>query len=523
MILTDDQTRRIVEEIQGDAEVSRRALVKRRHDIYNDGGKAFLIENILREFGRDALGEMRITPINLLKKIVDKRAGVYRKAPVRKAENPQDQALVDYYAKTLSFNELMQKANRYLALASNTVVYFRPHNGTIKACVVPAYQYSIIANPIDQTVVDAYIFSSFVQEGRVAPDSAALPATGVQSYNQQRGFAQQGDLVASNEKSSDFTAQKYMFWTDQEQFTTDKSGNRYAEPGQDDSQFQNPIGIAPVVNVARDRDNIPWAPQGEDMVDLTIALQMGWTDVMTIAKHQGFSILTITSEEEPKKLTIGVNRAVWLKTNPQGPQPSIGYVQGNSPLAQYKELLTELLGLLLTTNNMDPNAIGGKAASKNFTSGFHALIAMADSLEAIEADKPIMLSTEMQSWEIIAKWHNWMFDAGILNEEARAMGKFTEDFTVSVMFGDVTPIESEDERIARVEKLMSMGLITKKDAIRKLQPELSEDQVEAKLLDLDNEKSDNVAKMQGFFEGGTDVSEEDSKEDDQEDSQEGQI
>jgi hypothetical protein len=510
MILTDDQTRRIVEEIQGDAEVSRRALVKRRHDIYNDGGKAFLIENILREFGRDALGEMRITPINLLKKIVDKRAGVYRKSPIRKAENPQDQALVDYYTKAMSFNELMQKANRYLALASNTVVYFRPHNGEIKACVVPAYQYSIVPNPIDQTVVDAYIFSTFVQEGRVAPDSAPIPATGVQSYNQQRGFKHQGDLVASNEKASDFTAQKYMFWTAMEQFTTDKSGNRFMEPGQDDTQYQNPIGIAPVVNVARDRDNIPWAPQGEDMVDLTIALQMGWTDVMTIAKHQGFSILTITSEEEPKKLTIGVNRAVWLKTNPQGPQPSIGYVQGNSPLAQYKELLTELLGLLLTTNNMDPNAIGGKAASKNFTSGFHALIAMADSLEAIEADKPIMLSTEMQSWEIISKWHNWMFDVGVLNEEAKAYGKFTEDFSVSVMYGDVTPIESEDERIARVEKLINMGLITKKDAIKKLQPELTDDQVDAKLLALQTEKSDNMTRAQEMF--GGDNAEEETQE-----------
>lgn len=500
MILSQDQVKDIVKEIQGDNEVNRRGLVKRRHDVYNDGGKAFLIEKILKEFGKDALEEMRLTPINLLKKIVDKRAGIYRRPPRRVAENPQDQALLDYYTRELSFNELMQKANRYLVLASNCTVYFRPHMGKIKSCVVPAYQYSIVPNEVDQTIPEVFIFSSFVQEGRVAPDSAPLPATGVQSLNEQRGFKQEGDLVASNEKSSEFTAQKYLFWTAEQQFTTDKAGNLYLDPSMGEEQVFNPIKTLPVINVARDRDNEAWAPQGEDMVDLTIALQMGWTDVMTIAKHQGFSILTITSEEEPKKLTIGVNRAVWLKTSPQGPQPSIGYVQGNSPLAQYKELLTELMGLLLSTNNMDPGSIGGKA--KTFTSGFHALIAAADSLEAIEADKPIMLKAEHESWNVIAKWHNWMFDVGQLDQEAAQLGKFSEQFKPVIVFSDIKPIESDDEKISRVEKLINMGLVTRKNALRMLNPEMNEETLDATLAEIDQEKAGNVAKMQEMFSQG---------------------
>jgi hypothetical protein len=57
---------------------------------------------------------------------------------------------------------------------------------------------------------------------------------------------------------------------------------------------------------------------------------------------------------------------------------------------------------------MDPGSIGGQKQTQQYTSGFHALLSMADSLEAIESDKPIMLDAEKEIWEKIVLWHNWM-------------------------------------------------------------------------------------------------------------------
>ena len=48
--LSQDTVRQIIEEINGQSELTRRALAKRRHDIYKDGGKHYLIEQIKREF-----------------------------------------------------------------------------------------------------------------------------------------------------------------------------------------------------------------------------------------------------------------------------------------------------------------------------------------------------------------------------------------------------------------------------------------------------------------------------------------
>jgi len=84
-ILNQALRSQIIGEITDEGEISRRFLMKRRHDIFKDGGKEFLIEQIRREFGAESLKEMRIAPINLLKKIVNKRSQIYNKPPVRES------------------------------------------------------------------------------------------------------------------------------------------------------------------------------------------------------------------------------------------------------------------------------------------------------------------------------------------------------------------------------------------------------------------------------------------------------
>jgi hypothetical protein len=499
--LTDGMIQNILAEISGPDENNRRALAKKRHDIYKDGGKEFLVEQIMREFGKDSLAEMRLTPINFLKKIVNALGAVYKRPPKRICQDPDDQALVDYYSHELDVNWLMQKANRYLVLAANTVIYARPWqnpDGTysIRAQVTPSYLYSIVPKALDKCQIETVIFSAFVESGRITPQSAPPAATGVQGYSQERGYKTTEDYVASNERETALQSEQYIFWSDEEHVTTNESGSRFMMPGQGDEQFINPIGKMPIVNLARDRDNEPWATQGADLVDLTTALQLGWCDALTIAKTQGFAQMIMMSEEEPKKLTMGLNRALWLKIAPNSPTPSVSYVSPNSPLSEYTEMLDKLTKLMLTTNNMDPGSVGGDAKTTSYSSGFHALIAMSDNLEAIQSDQPTMAKAEDEFWDLIAKWHNWMLENGLLESEAAALGEFSEEFEVQVVYPDPRPLESEDERIARVKSLSDMGLITKRQALKTLHPEFTDEQIEALMQEIADEKSDNFAKAQ---------------------------
>jgi hypothetical protein len=148
----------------------------------------------------------------------------------------------------------------------------------------------------------------------------------------------------------------------------------------------------------------------------------------------------------------------------------------------------EILGLLLTTNDMEPQAIsGGKTTAQNYTSGFHALIAMSDNLEAIEMDKPAMLEAEKEHFEIIKRWHNMLFDLNALEPEVRALGRFSDDFGITVIFADVKPLESEDEKLNRIKLKTELKLMTRSEALRILNPDLTDEQLAEKLRLIDEE------------------------------------
>lgn len=493
--LTGEFLKSTIAEIESESERTRRALAKRRHDIYRDGAEKFLIESIRREFSESAVKEMRLVPLNLLKIIVQKIARVYSRPPTRKAANPSDQQLVDYYVNDLRMNELMQKANRYYVLASNTALYVRPkinptdvESNKLSFNVVPSYLYSVIPNPIDRTEIDSYIFSAFVAEGMIAPDEGLTPATGRQGFNASPGYKTDRDIVDSREKSMAQNAEQYLFWTKDWHVTTDSTGSPLMDTTQDNEQFVNPIGRLPVVGLQKDRDNEAWATDNEGTVSICMTIASAWSDLVTIAKHAGFNICSIISEEEPTKLTIGVNRGIHLKPTQTAPNPSISFVSQNPPLAEYEGIVTTLAKLVLMTSNVEPGSVNASQA-QSFTSGFHQLLAMSDALEAIKADQPVMRRAEEDVWDVIKKFHNWMFDSNLLNSKARKLGRFSDDFSVSIQFAEIKPIESEQDRLARVKQLFELGLATKRDAMQILHPEMSEEDIDSKLLEISQESA----------------------------------
>lgn len=500
MILGQGQLQKLVEEINQQEEESRRAEFKKRHDIYRDGGAEYLLEELVREFGTDSIKEMRIAPINLLKKIVNKKSTLYKKPPVRAAANEKDQALVDYYVNEFDLDVTMQKAQRYFHLFSNLVIYLVPKEDRIQIRVVPPYLYSVVTNQLDQTFADAYLFNSFTEEGLILPFDDVPSATGAQGYTREDGVRESGDRINSQEDALNPENRNYIFWSDQQHMTLDASGSPMIDPNKDhEEQFLNPWGEMPIVNVAKDRDSEFWATQGKDMISLTMTIQKAWTDLLTYSKHQGYGIPVFIGEEEPTKLEFGVNRAIFLKQKPDGPTPSFSFVSSNPPIGEQKDMIMELLGLLLSTNDMNPKEIGGTNSARNFSSGFQAMIENADILEAREADKPVFRTVEKQLWHKIRLIHNWMFDFGVLNEEAQALGKFSDELEVGVEYSDIKPLESESDRIGHVKELMSLGLLTKRQAIKKLQPSKSDEEIEQDIEQISQETQERVTQARAQF------------------------
>lgn len=486
MELDKGTIRQIVAEINSEGEVDRRAQMLVRHKIYKDGGKEFLLEAVRREFNEDAVKEMRLTPINILKKIINMKSQVYRRAPMRETELESDQALVDYYVDSLGLNVKMQKANRYFNLFSNCQLYVRLDNSmNLNLDIVTPYQYSIIPNSFDLSIMEGVVFSTFPKQDELTEESDAGPATGRSNYNKNKQSEQEENLVKFDGVNSNDNT-RYVIWTN-ESYVVVNSKGEYVEAMTED--LMNPLGFIPAVHLTKDRDNEVYSTVGADVTDLTQTIQMGWSDLLTIAKHQGFSLLTFTGPEAPQKMTIGINRVIWLKQENDQPTPTVDYVTAASPLSEYKDLLVEQLAMLLSTNDLNPQAVGGTFAANQSTSGFHALIQNADTIEAIESDKPTLKDAEKELWSIISRYHNHLADAGVLPPGLAELGKFSDDFVVDIKYRDARPLSSEAEEIANVKNLLADGLISKRQALKKLNPDLSDEQVEALLQEIVEEKS----------------------------------
>ena len=100
-----------------------------------------------------------------------------------------------------------------------------------------------------------------------------------------------------------------------------------------------------------------------------------------------------------------------------------------------------------------------------------------------------MADAEHELWEVISKWHNYLFDVGLLQPDVKALGKFSEDLDVSVVYAATKPMESDQERISTVKELLSLGLISQQDAIKRLNPDMTPDQVDQKIKEIEDESS----------------------------------
>jgi hypothetical protein len=133
-------------------------------------------------------------------------------------------------------------------------------------------------------------------------------------------------------------------------------------------------------------------------------------------------------------------------------------------------------------------------------------------LQAAEKDKPMLRDAEVRFWKLIAKLHNFAFDhKQLTDKDAIKLGKFSADFEMGISYSDAKPLESEMEVINVLKGKKELGLYSRADGLKKLEPNLTEKEIEAKLAEIDEESQARAAAF------GTPDAEDDETDDDNED------
>lgn len=478
----------IITEIKSNAEKSRRAYALRRHKIYRDGGREFLIEALETEFPMDAIKEFRLCTVNYLKKLVLKKSLIYKNPPIRKVvtQLDSDQKLVDFYTNELAFNIKMRQANEYYNLQANTALYVYPKGDFLEFKVVPPHLYSIVPDPYDRTKVKVWAFNNFAEASDITKQQDLPAATGHTGFDRTRN-ATAPNTVDSNALVSG-QGRNFILWSDVFHATLDEDGRPIVlDPEKGMEQFINPIQMAPVVHLQKQTDNEAWSTAGEDAVDITILLQRMWTDLATVIKHQGFGQLVIISEERPEKLEIGITKGMWLKRHEGKDAPEVKYLTADSRISEIKETIRDLTFILFSTNEVNPSAVGKSDGGATFNSGIQAMLEMSDAYDAMKADQPTHADAEKDVWQIISRYHNYMLDLGILREDARSLGKFSEAFDLSVIYQDIKPMVSDQDKLNLIKDQLALKIITRQDALKSLHPDWTDEEIQTKLQEIDTE------------------------------------
>jgi len=489
MILDKEVRSVLIKEIEGTENVGRKREAFKRYEILKDRIKKYILANLLEELDPETVQDMqsRIATVNIYKKVVGKKARVYRTTPKREAVENITQEQLDEFIDKLGMNIKMKKANKYLEAMLNTDVFVRPikevqeltQNGTAKYSYrvdpMPPHKYDVIQDANDPERAMGYILSPYHEQTAVSDQNPQTREQGgaVSNFRDGDGKSQ---AIADSPADQD---KQYVWWGNKYHFTFNKDGDIITALSPEDGL--NPIGVLPFESLAKDRDGEFWAVGGEDLIDGSILINTILSDIYYIAKMHGTGLFYLFGKGVPKSYKVGPNQAITMDVAEGDPTPTIGFANANPQLNEHKNLVEQYLAILLTTNDLEPGSVQGQLSATSSNSGVQEMIMKSEPVGSVEDDQEIFRIAEPRIAKKAARWHNLYLDKGLLIDDLAKIGKIPDGFDYSIKFGAVQQFMSEQEKLTVIEQRLAIGLDSMIDAIMLDNPDLSYAEAEKRL------------------------------------------
>lgn len=503
----------------------RKSQMLRRHEIYRDKNKKWVMHSIEREgFKPETIAQMqnRATNISVCRKIVNKLAQTYMGGVERMAGEPTikegkkiqppSQLSLDSWVDELDFNTNMKKVDRYLRLFRNTLAGIIPvkeeYNGLtayrLAFKVLAPWEYDVIEDPCDPTKMSVLIISSFADRMRLMRyEDYSAGAQGIRTANSLSSINQGFDSVIAEgdgENNTDANKRQFIWWSGKYHFTTDARGkiiqSKSPEPVTGATlSYLNPIGVNPWENFTTDQDGNFWAVGGEDITEASILINKKMTDVNFISFTQGWGQLVIDAENIPKKLAGGPDNAFIFERTVGGQPASVFFASSNPPIEAWLETVRMTLAMILSTNDLSPRNISAKLDVSNVASGVSLMVENSEILADIKDFQELFRDREPCLWEVLKKWHTLYKQNSWLCKTQMEIEPIPEEVSVKLKFHEMKPPMSDKERLEELKLRKDLGIATIIDLLKKDNPDLSEEEATKKAEELLGEKQ----KMQQIF------------------------
>lgn len=475
----------------------------KRHELNRGLSKKWVEDSLKKETLSDdtiALMINRASNISVLRKISTKIAKCYAGGAIRTVEGDEASTKsVEMLSDELDINTVLDRADKYSYFDNNALAYVIPELANVddegksqfklKLRVLPSYSYDVISDAYYPSKPKAIILSQF-----------PTGATQVEQFIKEGQTGREGSVQShqdhlSRGKTLEQSNWRAIWWTDKYHFTTDIEG-RIIPPSTPNPEMDglNPIGTLPFIPIVTEaQDECYWVTGGNDLVDGDLWINKTLTDLSTIAYVQGWGQPVMTGKDLPKVVHAGPNKCIMLeqKSNDE-PTPQFFFAQASPDITSWLSFIEQYTALLLSTRNLSPRNVSAKLDATNVASGIALLIEKSESTDDVKNKQREFQDKEPLIWEVIRRWHSLYFDAKLLVPDFMEIAPI-KDSNVKVKFLPISVPVTEGEVLDNLKKRSDLGIATLKDLIMLDNSDLSEEEAEAKVAELEAEKKANMA------------------------------
>lgn len=440
-----------------------------KNKVYLEGNRVKLdiYDGNLIGYVRDALAktlsenyfkkiEERILPINVLPRIIQKSAKSYVTKPTRLTEEKYKE-FISAYEDFFFMNSKMSGSDTYAHLFKGYALEPFLHEGKPKLRVLPYDRFLPYSDDkVDET--NMTIFIKFMGKRVVTKLGKDVVVEVFHAYSKDEfvSFDSDGDLV-----SDDMVLNEGV----------------------------NPFGVIPFYYGNRGND-ILLPVQDTDIVALTKMIPMLLTDLSGAILFQCFSIMW-GIDINAENLTMSPNAFWSLKSDATSDKkPSVGTIKPEADIEKVISFVMTTFALWLETKGIRVGSMGAVDAS-NLSSGISKLIDEMDTSELIEKSQTNFAKEENEFWKMYAPMNNyWVANSLILPEYNK--GLLGNDFNVQVLFDQPEPLTDRKTMVDTQKAEVDAGFTSRKRAIVKLNPDMTPEQVDELMLEIDQDSSVDV-------------------------------
>ena len=425
-------------------------------DIYEGSLLPYIEQDLRNQLSPSsyAMAKNRIPPINVLKRLVDKVSKIYQQRPSRMVQDgsDSDSELLAWYEMQMMLDQKLNISNEFFNLFKSSLVEVFLHNGTPSIRSIPNDRFTVWSNDaVDPTNPTHFIVVDDVKRLKDGTSTMILRV---------------------------YTDDEFVIVDDRGEIQHD----RMEAIGNPDGI--NPFGIAPFVYVNRSQ-NLLIPKEDTDTLKMTKLFPVLLADLNFAVMFQSFSIL-YGIDIDDENLEMAPNAFWRFKSDPTTEaKPELGQIKPQVDIQQTLSLIQAQLAFWLQSRGIRPGSVG-ELTSDNFSSGVSKMIDEMDSSEERQKQVKFYQDGESKLWDMVFnRMHPYWVATGQI--ENRAI--FTPTAHVVTSFHDQLPLTRRGEVVKDLESEVQAGFTSVRRAIKKLNPEMTEESIDELIIEMDVEKS----------------------------------